>query len=559
LNLAEVEVFVKAETSEAEISAPTPAPTGMPTAPTAAPTAEPTKEGYIVSSWADLKAVCGSISNGTLVLSDGFEMGTYVKTTETLQGGIDFSGKKFVLIGNGKILDAGGQGRFFYGSGSGSSLEVHGVPMRNGATLVPRTTSSSTSAFGKGGAIFVQNGAKLEIHDSKFFSNGKFTGSGGGFDGGAIYASSNGGYSDSPAASVFVEIYTSIFQGNSGDIGLGGAIYGFVWNGNLDLVIHDSVFTSNDAGAGGAIMFDCDYHGHLKIYTSTFESNHGASVGVSVGSGGAISVASHETNTEVTAEIHSTSFISNFAQEGGAVEAYKAIVVLRSATFQRNYATKGDLISADALSFAVLDNCIIDYDSSSQKDYFVQGSILVRDAVNSARATGLALERGDSTNAFPGFSSGLCPAFTTQTVNWKNPWPEPKYPWGISCSECITGTKRTNDSISQAGEYPFLDWGCQCPAGFFGPECTPCPAGTYVPAASTFTLPSCLACVSCNISNGELRKGCSNASPGYCATCISWRRTSQRLLKCKPRILRKGCSNASPGYYSGFYAGYCVY
>jgi hypothetical protein len=83
-----------------------------------------------VSNWEAMKTACGL--SGTVTLSDDFVMGTYTTTPSPQLGGIDFSGKHLVIIGNGKTLDAGEKGRFFYGFGSGSSLEVRDVTMRNG-------------------------------------------------------------------------------------------------------------------------------------------------------------------------------------------------------------------------------------------------------------------------------------------------------------------------------------------------------------------------------------------------------------------------------------------
>jgi hypothetical protein len=62
-----------------------------------------------VSNWAEMKTACGS--SGTVALSDDFVMGTeYTPTPSPLYGGIDFSGKQLVIIGNSKTLDAGGNG-----------------------------------------------------------------------------------------------------------------------------------------------------------------------------------------------------------------------------------------------------------------------------------------------------------------------------------------------------------------------------------------------------------------------------------------------------------------
>jgi hypothetical protein len=61
-----------------------------------------------VSNWGALKTACGS--SGTVTLSDGFVMGTYTLTPGPQYGGIDFSGKQLVIIGNSKTLDAGEKG-----------------------------------------------------------------------------------------------------------------------------------------------------------------------------------------------------------------------------------------------------------------------------------------------------------------------------------------------------------------------------------------------------------------------------------------------------------------
>jgi hypothetical protein len=81
-----------------------------------------------VSSWAEMKSACGSMTSGTVTLGDDFMMGSY-------DSQIDFSGKTLVIIGNNKVLNAGENGRFFYGSGTGSSLKVHSVTMTNGKTF----------------------------------------------------------------------------------------------------------------------------------------------------------------------------------------------------------------------------------------------------------------------------------------------------------------------------------------------------------------------------------------------------------------------------------------
>jgi hypothetical protein len=111
-------------------AAPTDVPTDAPThIPTSAPTPTPTVG--LPTNWADLKAICSAsacdTANGgcTIILSGNFVMGSY--TSE-----ICFSGKAITLWGQEKALDAAGGGRFFYGDGAGSLLELHDVVLQNG-------------------------------------------------------------------------------------------------------------------------------------------------------------------------------------------------------------------------------------------------------------------------------------------------------------------------------------------------------------------------------------------------------------------------------------------
>jgi hypothetical protein len=76
------------------------------------------------ANWAELKNKCEAGGN-EVTLSDSFDASLY-------SGEINFSGKTCVVIGQGQTLDAGKSWRFFYGSGAGSSLEVHGLVLKNG-------------------------------------------------------------------------------------------------------------------------------------------------------------------------------------------------------------------------------------------------------------------------------------------------------------------------------------------------------------------------------------------------------------------------------------------
>jgi hypothetical protein len=92
------------------------------------------------ANWAELKTKCEAGGN-EVTLSDSFDASVYA-------GQINFSGKTCVVIGHGQTLDAGKSGRFFYGSGAGSSLEVHGLVLKNGkAEVSEKCWSAEVSLF----------------------------------------------------------------------------------------------------------------------------------------------------------------------------------------------------------------------------------------------------------------------------------------------------------------------------------------------------------------------------------------------------------------------------
>jgi hypothetical protein len=76
------------------------------------------------ANWAELKTKCEAGGN-EVALSDSFDASVYA-------GEINFSGKTCVVIGHGQTLGAGKSGRFFDIWGAGSSLEVHGLVLKNG-------------------------------------------------------------------------------------------------------------------------------------------------------------------------------------------------------------------------------------------------------------------------------------------------------------------------------------------------------------------------------------------------------------------------------------------
>jgi hypothetical protein len=108
-SLSSKDVPTAAPTSAAPTTAPTAVPTnvGYTQIPTASPTGAPTVDISNILNWEELKTACGSMASGTVTLSVDFAMGTYTPTPAPQYGGIDFSGKQLVIIGNRKTLDAG--------------------------------------------------------------------------------------------------------------------------------------------------------------------------------------------------------------------------------------------------------------------------------------------------------------------------------------------------------------------------------------------------------------------------------------------------------------------
>ena len=89
----------------------------------------------VANDWAELKAPCEAGGN-EVALREPFDASEYA-------GPIGFSRKTCVVKGQGHTLYAKGGGRFFYANGAGSSLEVHGLVLKNGNANV----SNSTAVF----------------------------------------------------------------------------------------------------------------------------------------------------------------------------------------------------------------------------------------------------------------------------------------------------------------------------------------------------------------------------------------------------------------------------
>jgi hypothetical protein len=92
----------------------------------------------VANDWAELKTLCEAGGN-VVTLSGSFGASEYADQPLSYEGNhgyhqIDFSGVTCVVKGQGQTLDAKGAGGFFWGSGAGSSLELHGVILKNGNT-----------------------------------------------------------------------------------------------------------------------------------------------------------------------------------------------------------------------------------------------------------------------------------------------------------------------------------------------------------------------------------------------------------------------------------------
>ena len=78
-----------------------------------------------VNNWAELKTACEA-GGGDVTLSKTFVAGAYPGEIRIPRGGT------CVFRGKGQVLDARNAGRLFRVSGTGSSLEIHGLVLKNG-------------------------------------------------------------------------------------------------------------------------------------------------------------------------------------------------------------------------------------------------------------------------------------------------------------------------------------------------------------------------------------------------------------------------------------------
>jgi hypothetical protein len=248
-------------------------------------------------------------------------------------------------------------------------------------------------------------------------------------------------------------------------------------------------------------------------------------------------------------EVKSFAGVVDTTQMGGGalyIEGSSTAVVT-SSRFATNHASvhRGDLLFLAGDSTASLDECVIEQDATKQRHYYASGLFVLRNT-SSSSGVGLAFDRFlmDPTSVPPAFADGLCPPFTTQSVDWniRNvevlevsgstcvinecdddthraatggfSCPDVPKAWGASCSECMASTRRIDLPQSQALAFPHLHWACECPAGYAGESCSACRAGTYMPGNSTTVVAHCSICAAGMYSTGEANVACSQCPAG---------------------------------------------
>jgi hypothetical protein len=176
------------------------------------------------TNWSELKKFCEA--GHDVFLSHSFDTAHY-------PGEIKFSGKTCVVRGKGTTLDAGGKGRIFYGFGPGSSLELHGIILKNAKHHI-------------GGAIYAGEGAYVEIFNSAFVSNSAPTPDG--HDGQERCGVPGSCSASSPACRQIHQFSTdNCTHGlKCNTCGLGGALYA----NRAHVHMHNTTFEDNSANKG---------------------------------------------------------------------------------------------------------------------------------------------------------------------------------------------------------------------------------------------------------------------------------------------------------------------
>lgn len=272
----------------------------------------------------------GSTSNGGTIYNAGHLILENVTIRDA--GNSNFYGAAVATFGaldvtNSKFINNNaGSGGAIYAIGSFAVVTI------SGSEFTGNSVASSNPASKRGGAIYIANGATLNLSNSSVYKNTGAYGSGIANDNGFLNltdvtlaenestgSGAGGGIHNTGSASLtrvsFLDNFIS--SGNGGGMfNAGTATLANVW------------FDLNGANWGGGIAND---HGTLSVTNALFTSNH-ANV---AGGGGIASTLGTMTLTNVT-------FSKNFASgDAGGVENGKGTAILRNVTFAENYASSG--------------------------------------------------------------------------------------------------------------------------------------------------------------------------------------------------------------------------
>jgi hypothetical protein len=324
----------------------------------------------------------------------GLAQSVYLTKTLTLRGGYSPDFGAWDPAAYPTTLDAEGQGRVFYITGSGIAVTISGATIAKGTgqdgggivnlggTLnVIGCTFSGNGPATNGGAISNRSNGKLNVSNSTFVSN--TAGNGGGIDNRAALTVTNSTFFSNTTVNWGAGIYNytlgnatvtgstfsnnrasdgsgicnhrgsldvtgSTFSGNRAS-GHGGGIYHDIYN-QKPLTVTDSTLISNSAGYGGGIS----NLGTLIVAGSTFISNTANVIGGGIGNGGTLTVtgSAFAGNTAVAGgggienvgplTVNTSTFADNTTSDGtgGGICNHNRLNVTGS-TFSSNNATYG--------------------------------------------------------------------------------------------------------------------------------------------------------------------------------------------------------------------------
>eukprot|EP00935_MAST-01C_sp_MAST-1C-sp1_P001113 g1113.t1 len=411
---------------------------------------------------------------------------------------------------NGKTLDAGQAGRFFYGSGVGSSIKIIGCALVNGTTVSPG-----------GGAIYAEKSAAVSIYNSTVAQNTLTPVNSVYHCGGAIQVTEDSN----------LTIQISTFTANRAlNRRPGGALC--MTDGGW-LIIEDSTFARNkceDGGAGGAIYVQSHpMDSFTKIYRSTFDNN----VVPTRWRGIAIATANN-----AKAEIHTSTFVKA-NPEASYLEA--SARVCKDCALGRYSATDASKcvdcpsgkFGHEGRAFCLActpgqyrnssSNECVDcptgyFQAETSRDNCTKCATCASGGVRS----GCGVTAGVCIDCNPGRfvkSAGVCEDCPQSYYQSQTNWP--------NCTECASCPAGARQSCGKS----FGGFCVDCAPGKFadasnGDSCTDCPDGQY---QNKTNQPNCVACAACPAGR---RSGCGKSAEGYCSDCIPGKYADSATSSC---------------------------